>query len=123
MDATLEHDATHDSVRDDLIRRIIEKYRPGLQYKTGVVAPEGDYYGEYEPDSGLVFTTECDNLSDTEMAYVVCHEIAHALTDTGHDANFYGVLTALVIAEEIPWSVAVFIEGIIPRLWERHASA
>lgn len=111
--------------KDGLIRCLIQKYHPGLTYTTGVPVGEEDslYYGEWDEDTGsLVFTTECDILSDEEMAYVVLHEIAHALAHDGrHQDRFYGVLTALVISEGVSWDTAIRIEELIPRLWERYA--
>lgn len=106
--------------RDGLIRSIIQKYHPGLSYTTGVSCDESDFFGEWDEDAGtLVFTTECDGLTDEEMAFVVLHEIAHALTHEGyHQARFYGVLTALVMSEGISWATAIRVEQVIPRLWE-----
>lgn len=109
-----------------IIESLIEKYFPGLTYATGVPVDEDDnaYYGEWTEvgDGSLIFTTECDTLSDEEMTYVVLHEIAHALTDNGcHQHQFYGTLTALVIAEGVSWDTAIKIEELIPRLWEKYA--
>lgn len=106
--------------RDGLIRSIIQKYHTGLPYTSEVECEDGEYYGEWDSEAGLVFTTECDTLSDEEMAYVVLHEIAHAFTGGGHNDNFYGVLTALVIAESVPWPVAFKIEQLTPLIWESY---
>lgn len=110
--------------RDGLIRSLIQKYHPGLTYTTGVAVEEDDsaYYGEWDEGVGLTFTTECDTLTDEEMAYVVLHEIAHALTNDGrHQDCFYGVLTALVRSEGVSWPVAIRIEELIPLLWVPYA--
>src|SRR5690349_19884168 len=110
--------------RDGLIRSIIQRYHPGLTYTCGVEVEPDDtaYYGEWdEPTGGLVFTTECDTLTDEEMTFVVLHEIAHALVGGGyHQARFYGVLTALVISEGVSWQTAIRVEQVIPLLWEPH---
>jgi len=108
------------NTRDGLIRSIIQKYHPGLSYSTGVSCSEEAYYGEWDEDSEmLVFTTECDGLTDEEMAFVILHEIAHSLTRDGyHQSRFYGVLTALVMSEGVSWATAIRMEQVIPRLWE-----
>lgn len=110
-----------DNNRHELIDGIISKYRPGLPYIVDVVCADDEFYGEWDAEDGLIFTVECDDLTDAEFRYVVLHEIAHALTSGGHHDNFYGVLTALVVAEQVDWDIAVRIEQIIPRLWESHA--
>lgn len=104
--------------REGLIRSIIQKYQPGLAYTTDAPCEPGEYYGEWDMDAGLVFTSECVSLTDEEMAYVILHEIAHAFTGGGHSDNFYGVLTALVIAENVTWKTAFRIEQVTPRIWE-----
>lgn len=110
--------------RTEFIQSVIDKYHPGLEFITGVSCDDEDFYGEWDESAGLLtFTTECDSLSDEEMAFVVLHEIAHALTCDGrHQSRFYGVLTALVISENIPWTTAIRVEQVIPLLWEIHLS-
>lgn len=104
--------------RDGLIRSIIQKYHTGLPYVSNVACDDGEYYGEWDSEAGLVFTDQCDTLTDEEMAYVVLHEVAHAFTGGGHNDNFYGVLTALIMSEGVSWKTAFQIEQVTPRVWE-----
>lgn len=125
MDTMLGVTEVVGDTRDGLIRSVIQRYHPGLTYITDAPCDEGEYFGEWSEDGGLlVFTTECNTLNDEEMAYVVLHEIAHALAHDGrHQERFYGVLTALVNSEGIPWPTAIRMEQVIPRLWEPHLSS
>lgn len=122
--AVISDTAILGNTRDGLIRSIIQKYYPGLTYTTDVEVEHDDtpYYGEWHESGGLIFTTECDTLCDEEMSFVVLHEIAHALCGDGyHQDRFYGILTALVIAEDISWPTAIKTEQMIPLLWEKYA--
>ena len=112
------------NTRDGLIRSIIQKYYPGLSYTTDVPC-DGSFRGEWsEETQTLIFTTECDELNDEEMAYVVIHELAHAVSGgIGHNDRFYAVLTAFVKSEGISWETAFRIEEIVPLLWKPYDPA